>query len=85
MFDYSAGADLYSGHAGMKHRKKIGYRRFPRAAEAIQFAIESLSPELLNGTLLEVNEERFSANDIRRLYDDRGYPLQRRLIASAVE
>jgi hypothetical protein len=85
MFDYCAGAELYSGHTGMKHRKKIGYQRFPRAADAIQFAIETLPPALLNGALLEVNEERFTANEIRRLYDDGGYPLQRRDVAAAGE
>jgi hypothetical protein len=81
MFNYSARAELYSGHTGPRNRKKIGYQRFPCAAEAIQFAIETLPAGLLNGAMLEVDEERFSANDIRRLYDDRGYPLQRRLLS----
>ena len=79
MFDYGASAELYSGHTGMKHRKKIGYQRFPRAADAIQFAIETLTPAMLHGAMLEVNEQRFSAADIRRLYDDGSYPLLRRL------
>lgn len=83
MFDYDAGAELYSGHTGMKHRKKIGYQRFPRAADAIRFAIESLAPEMLHGAMLEVDEQRFSANDIRRLYDDSDYPLHRRPVAAA--
>ena len=85
MFDYRAGAELYSGHAGMKARKKIGYRRFPQAAEAIRFAIETLDSALLHGAMLEVNEERFNASEIRRLYDDGDYPLQRRPVASVVE
>ena len=85
MFDYRAGAELYSGHAGMKARKKIGYRRFPQAAEAIRFAIETLSPELLHGAMLEVNEERFNASEIRRLYDDGDYPLPRSAVVSVVE
>ncbi len=55
MFDYRAGAELYSGHAGMKARKKIGYQRFPQAADAIRFAIETLPPALLHGAMLEVN------------------------------
>jgi hypothetical protein len=85
MFDYRASAELYSGYAGMKFRKKIGYKRFSSAAAAIQFAVEKLSPTLQNGVLLEVNEERFNASEIRRLYDDGDYPLHRDLAAHAGE
>jgi len=77
MFDYGAGAELYSGHAGMRHRKKIGYQRFSQAAEAIRFAIETLPPAMLTGAMLEVNEERFGAGDILRLYESNAYPLPR--------
>ena len=55
----------------------MGYRRFAKAADAIRFAIEELSPELLIGAHLEVNEERFSCDEIRRLYEDAEYPLVR--------
>jgi len=61
----------------------MGYRRFAQAAEAIQFAIEELSPELLIGAFLEVNEERFNSNEIRRLYEHAEYPLVRRVASSA--
>ena len=54
------------------------YRRFESGAEAIRFAIEELPAEVLIGTVLEVNEERFNAADIRKLYESRAYPLQRR-------
>ena len=50
----------------------------PRAADAIRFAIEELPPELLSGTFLEVEEERFGHDGIRLLYDDAAYPLARR-------
>jgi hypothetical protein len=56
----------------------MGYRRFAKAAEAIRFAIEELSPELLIGAHLEVEEQRFDSDGIRRLYEDSGYPLARR-------
>jgi hypothetical protein len=77
MFDYGARAELYSGHAGMRQRKKIGYQRFSRAADAIRYAIEVLPPGMLTGALLEVEEERFTAGEIRRLYDASLYPLPR--------
>lgn len=77
MFDYSADAELFPGRSGYKSRGKLSYRRFSRAADAIAFAIEKLPPGLLQGTFLEVNEERFDASQIRSLYNDAGFPLQR--------
>jgi hypothetical protein len=53
------------------------YRRFARAADAIRFAIEELSPQLLNGAHLEVEEVRFDSEGIRRLYECADYPLPR--------
>jgi hypothetical protein len=84
MFDYGAGAELYSGHSRSRNQRKIGYRRFSRAADAIQFAIETLPADKLHGAMLEVNEQRFGAADIRRLYDDGLYPLVRRAVAADV-
>jgi hypothetical protein len=55
----------------------MGYRRFSSTAEAVRFAIEELDAELLLGATLEVNEERFDSDGIRRLYDSTDYPLPR--------
>jgi hypothetical protein len=84
MFDYDAGAELFSRRTG-KHQKRLGYQRFPHAADAIRFAIESLPPEVLHGAQLEVNEVRFGAAEIRRLYDDALYPLERRPVNADVD
>ncbi len=54
------------------------YRRFDSGAEAIRFAIEELPSDVLFGTVLEVNEQRFDAAQIRKLYESKAYPLQRR-------
>jgi hypothetical protein len=43
-----------------------------------QGAIEELTRELLASVYLEVNEERFDGDAIRRLYDSAKYPLARR-------
>ena len=59
-------------------KPRARYQRFARAADAIRFAIEDLPPELLAGAYLEVEEERFDADGIRRLYDHAAYPLARR-------
>lgn len=50
MFDYDANAELFFGHPGARTRNKVGYRRFARAASAVLFAVEQLSPAILHGT-----------------------------------
>jgi hypothetical protein len=78
-FDYNAAAELFPTRIG-KHRP-VGYRRFARAADAIRFAIEELPPELLIGTCLEVDEQRYGSDAIHRLYQSADYPIVRRAAA----
>lgn len=75
-FNYEGRADLYPGRG--KHRGKgLGYRRFDRAASAIQYAVEEMPPSQAIGTVLEVDEQRFTMNEIAALYQRAGYPLRR--------
>jgi hypothetical protein len=70
-------AELYPPKSTRFRRAAIGYRRFERAAEAIRYAMEQLSPELLSGAVLEVDDQRLDAKAIRALYDSDDYPLPR--------
>ena len=78
MFNYDVAAELFFGQPGMHTRSRVGYRRFSSASTAVQFAVEKLSADVLKGTCLEVNEERFSAADIRSLYEHADFPLARK-------
>ncbi len=77
-FDYSALAELFPAR-GLRRRQSFGYKRFPKAAQAIRFAMEDMPRASLMGAYLEVNERRYGSDDIRRLYESADYPLTRRV------
>ncbi len=82
-FDYTAAADLFPARSWKTSARRVTYKRFDAAAEAVRYAIEELPPQHLLGTYLEVEEERFDGGAIRRLYDSADYPLPRGAPASA--
>jgi hypothetical protein len=75
-FDYNAPAELFPSRT-KRGARQMRYRRFDTAAEALQFAIEQMPPPVLLGAFLEVEEERFSAEEMRSLYSSAAYPLVR--------
>jgi hypothetical protein len=77
-FDYAAAAELFALRRRSPRREPSGYKRFEQAAQAIRFAIEELPRECLAGAFLEVDERRYSSEDIQRLYESEKYPLTRR-------
>ena len=76
-FDYNAPADLFPARSKKGHRP-VGYRRFDTAAEAIRYAIEQMPLEFLDGTVLEIQDDRVDGAGIRVLYDSARYPLSRK-------
>jgi hypothetical protein len=77
-FDYSAPAELFPGRLRMARTQSVGYKQFAHAVDAVRFAIEALPAPSLAGASLEVGEDRFDAEVIRRLYAHPEYPLDRR-------
>jgi len=76
-FDYDAPAELFPTRS-RKGNRPMGYRRFAKAAEAVRFAIEQQSADKLVATVVEADDLRFVAEEIRALYDSAAYPLPRR-------
>ena len=71
-FDYSAEAELFPARSWKVSARRVTYKRFAKAAEAVRYAIEELPPQRH-----EVEEARFDSSGIRRLYDSSDYPLKR--------
>src|SRR3954469_4975953 len=77
-FSYTASAELFPAAIRKKKRAGFAYRRFDTAAAAVQFAIEELPADSLNGAYLQVDEARFDQSGIRTLYESQDFPLPRR-------
>ena len=74
---YRMEASLYYAKRASSYPKSLVLRRFTKAAEAIRFAVEDLSPKLLEGCSLEVEDSYYFGREIRPLYDDHAFPLRR--------
>ncbi len=76
-FNYDAPAEFYGWRGQGMRRGVVTYRRFTTAAEAIRHAMEDISSAALRSCALEVDGKRFQGQDIRTLYANSRFPLQR--------
>jgi hypothetical protein len=76
-FNFNTAAELFPAAIRKKKRAGFAYRRFGTAAEAVQYAMEVLPADSLNGAYLQVEEARFDQNGIRTLYESEAFPLPR--------
>jgi hypothetical protein len=72
-FDYTEPADLYFP-VQVGRKAGLDYRRFPSAALALRYAMESLLPGKLSAATLEVDGERYDSFAMRRLYASSEFP-----------
>jgi hypothetical protein len=75
--DYSCEASLYYSKTPHSRQKSLVFRRFPKAAEAIRFAVEELTPKIFDSCSLEVNDTHYFGREIRPLYESGAFPLRR--------
>ena len=77
-FDYCSPAELFTAKRKGGSPRRLGYRRFATAAEAIRFAVEEFPAMRALGAWMLVGDERFDSEEIHRLYESDDYPLGRR-------
>lgn len=75
-FDYTAAAELFLART-KSTASRPKYKRFDTAAEGVRFVVEDLPAAVCPGAYLLVDEARFGVEEIRHLYESKGYPLPR--------
>ena len=68
--DYGEPADVFVSRRPGNKRSALGYHRFPTAAEAINFAVETLPSVRSDGVVMVVGNKRFDLNALRALHGD---------------
>lgn len=76
-FKLSEPAELFAVARRRGSLSPMIYRRFPTGAEAIKYVMEASEAGILSDTIIESNEVRIGAVEIRELYESPGYPLVR--------
>lgn len=72
-FDYAVPADLYFP-VQVGRKSGLDYRRFPSAAQALRYAMESLVAGKFASATLEVDGERYDSVAMKKLYSSPDFP-----------
>jgi hypothetical protein len=78
-FNYGLPAELFITKRKGGARSRLISRRFATAAEAIRFAVEDFPAIRALGAWMQVGDERFTGEDIHRLYQSHYFPLRRQI------
>jgi hypothetical protein len=73
-FNFRAPAELFTGRSARGSRP-MRYHRFDTGAEAVRFAIETLTPDQLLACVIKIDENRYRHGEIRAFYESADYPL----------
>ncbi len=76
-FDFTVPAEVYATRGRGNTKRPVKFHRFDTAAEAIRFIMEQLPADVQGGTVMEIEDDRFQAAEIRQLYEHPDYPLSR--------
>lgn len=77
--DFSIAAEVFTNKRIGRKAQPMDYRRFDTLADAVRFIIEEQVPDKLMGTVVESGDDRFEGRDVQGLYDDAGYPFERKV------
>jgi len=78
-FDYAASAELFMPNVKVARVRRSVIVALPPQQRQFRFAVEELPAIRTLGAWMQVGEERFNGDDIRRLYESTSYPRRRRL------
>ena len=81
-FSYNETAEVYASRGRGVAKRPVIYKRFDTGSEAVRYVMEGLSPDMRGGAVIEAGDGRFTAADIRQLYDSPDYPLARTVCKS---
>ena len=76
-FDYRLPGEIFIPKSSGMRRPGLTYRRFDTAAEAVRFAIETLTATALTACTVETDGKRLGSRELKVLYADARYPLAR--------
>lgn len=79
-FNFTEPADVFTAKRRGSKRSPPIYQRFATGADALRFICESVPVEDLSGLIVETDVGRFSAADVRALYNGPDYPLVRAVV-----